>query len=392
MAEDTVYKSLIEHQRGWVFGMPEHEALLPLLKKYFTPEEAALCAQIPHLPKTAEELSGLLRIPVGELTGKLDDFSRRGILQRSQGRDAIHYALMDAVFWFYRASGWAGRTGKWNRDISTLLNRYYIDSFADAFVGLHTKGLRAIPIGETITDTHVVLPYEDIVQIIDQVSYYTVSVCPCRHRKNLDPDSHSCSHETLNCLHFDRLGHYIVENDMGKEITREETLEILASAADAGLVHGISNTKTKMDTICNCCSCCCLFLESTVNMAEPVPRGHQPSNYIVHIQKEVCKACGLCARRCPMGALKLKDTDTSAAIISKGMDNSTELERKGKDLVFNPERCLGCGVCVHKCTGGALSLIQRDEEHDIPISLADQGQRMMMEQGLDPMDVFQRNS
>ncbi len=392
MEDDTAYNKLIEHQRLWVFGLPDSAVLMPLLKQYFTPEEAALCAEIPHLPKTPEELSPRLQIPIAILTEKLDELARRGIVQRSVGRNATRYALMDGLFWFYRASGWAGAAEPWNREISPLLNVYYRDSMANAFMGLHTKGLRAIPVRETIADTRTVMPYEDIVQVIDQVSYYTVSTCPCRHRKNLDPDSPTCKHETLNCLHFDRLGEYIVQQGMGKEITREETLEILAAAADAGLVHGISNTKTKMDTICNCCTCCCLFLEASVHMPAPVPRGHQPSNYVLAIDTEVCRACGLCARRCPMGALTLAHADSSAALAGKGAEHLSELERTAQDLVYDPARCLGCGVCVHKCPSQAIRLVHRDEAYDFPVTMAEQGQRMMIEQRLDPMAVFQRNS
>jgi hypothetical protein len=36
---------------------------------------------------------------------------------------------------------------------------------------------------------------------------------------------------------------------MGREITKEETLEILKKAADAGLVHGTANHQGKRDTI-----------------------------------------------------------------------------------------------------------------------------------------------
>ena len=40
-----------------------------------------------------------------------------------------------------------------------------------------------------------------------------------------------------------------MENDLGREITKEETLEILKNAADAGLVHGISNMEENPDTL-----------------------------------------------------------------------------------------------------------------------------------------------
>lgn len=392
MSDKKAHMDLINHLQDWVLGLPDSKVLLPLLEMRFTPEDAEFLSKIPFLPHTAEQLSMKLGIPVDKLVQRLDALTPPGFVFRAEGKTAVRYALNDTIFLFYRMPGWLGKDDEWNRKIAPLLNQYYIDAMANNFAGTHTKGLRAIPINETIKDTRMILPYEDVIRVLDQVKYYTVSHCACRHRKNVDPDSKSCKHETENCLHFDLLGHYIVDNGMGREITREETEEILASAADAGLVHGISNTSTKMDTICNCCSCCCLFLESTVKMPPPVPRGHQVSNYIVEIDREKCKVCGLCAKRCPMGAIELKDKDYSDVLELKGKEHMTALELKGKELVFHPDKCLGCGVCVHKCTGQALSLKHRDDDQDFPKDLREQGQRILTEAGFDAMEIYTKNS
>jgi len=78
----------------------------------------------------------------------------------------------------------------------------------------------------------------------------------------------------------------------------------LKMAADAGLVHGISNWKEKPDTICNCCSCCCIFLESYHKLGHA--KSLDPSNYVVKVNAETCRGCALCVKRCPMDALQLK--------------------------------------------------------------------------------------
>ncbi len=65
----------------------------------------------------------------------------------------------------------------------------------------------------------------------------------------MDPDSVDSPFPIETCLHFDELGRYCVENDMGREITREETLGILKKAADAGLVHATANHQGNGDTI-----------------------------------------------------------------------------------------------------------------------------------------------
>lgn len=369
MLKNNPYTNLINHLKDWILGLPSSEYLIPLIELRFTPEEADLLSKIPFLLHTTEQLSEKLSIPVKKLTKKLEKLAKKGILFRLEGISDIKYSLNDSLFIFYRSIGWKGDDNKFTRKISPYLNRYYIETYAEEFVGRETQGLRAIPINKTIHDTRQVMPYEDIIKVIDNFEYYSVSSCPCSHRHNLDPNFDDCKHNLERCLHFDRLGRYCVDQGLGREITKEETLKILRMAADAGLVHGISNTEGSMDTICNCCSCCCLFLESIVKMPGILPRGHQPSNYIREIDEEKCIVCGLCARLCPMKALEVKD----------------------KKLLFNPERCLGCGVCVHKCKQHAAFLIHRDGEQDFPKDPREQAIRFLKERGLNPQEIFKKN-
>lgn len=185
----------------------------------------------------------------------------------------------------------------------------------------------------------------------------------------------------MNCLHFGSLGRYMLKHGMGKEISKQQTLEILKNAADAGLVHGISNYKTKIDTVCNCCSCCCLFLEQAAVMPAII-RGHQRSNYVVVHDDETCRSCGLCEKRCPVEAIKIKEFGLSSETMNK-----TSYAKKVFE--YDQEKCIGCGVCAHKCPSQSRKLQRRSETgEDIPETRAEAGSRMLKERNRDFSKIF----
>ena len=382
---EKAYRDLIEHLRNWIFDLPDSKILMPMLEMRYTPEEAGFLSRFPHRPHTLEELSDRLHISADGLLEMMKPMMEKGFIYSVEGTSAIRYSLPDHLFTFYRMPGWKGEDDAFNRRLAPMINRYYIDHLGADFMGHQTKGLRAIPVAHTVQDTRQIIPYEDLLLYVDQEDYHTVATCACRHRHNLDPDFEDCRHETLNCLHFGRLGRYTVKYGMGKEITKEETLEILQAAADAGLVHGISNTQMGMDTICNCCACCCLLLETAVKLPTGQRMGHQRSNYVLDMRHDTCKVCGLCAERCPVNALELRDRKDAPE-----PEEGKKLKPKDlREVVYSPDRCIGCGVCAHKCPTQSLSLRRRgDAAVDIPMNMSDIAVRMMEERKRDISKVF----
>ncbi|MFH1488078.1 MAG: 4Fe-4S dicluster domain-containing protein [Pseudomonadota bacterium] len=365
MLEKNDYSKFIDHLRSWVLDLPDSESLVHLLEATLTVEEAGFLSDFPFHPQKIDTLAEKFGIPENDLRSRLDNLAERGIIFRHQSGDTLEYALNEPWFLFYRAPYWAGRRDEKTGKLARFANRYYYSGMGKKFGEHPTMTLRAIPIDRTIKDTRQVRPYENVAEFIEQESYICVGHCPCRQMKNLDPDAPSCKHGTFNCLHFGRLAHYMVKQGMGKEIGKEEAMEILLAAADAGLVHAISNTKAGIDSICNCCSCCCVFMQSANVLGLS---GHQKSNYIVRIQEGSCKGCGLCMDRCPMKTIRLEPSPKA--------DN-----KAGKLAVLEPERCIGCGVCVHKCPSHSLKLVHRAEEQDFPEDFRELNERRAGERG-----------
>jgi len=272
------------------------------------------------------------------------------------------------MFMLYRSPFWSGRDDEETRRLARLSNRYFYPAYGHEFGDYPTTGLRAIPLQRTIHDPRTVSPYEDVVQVVDREQHFCVAHCPCRQRKNLDPDTVSCRHETFNCLHFGRLARYMVQQGMGKEIGREETLEILGAAADAGLVHAVSTHLRAPDSICNCCSCCCIYVQSANVLGA---HGHQRSSYVAQAAAATCKGCGLCEERCPMKAVRLELSPEAA-------------NKSGTAPMVDRDRCIGCGVCAHKCPTQSIRLVLRPEEENFPFTEREMAERMAEERGINP--------
>ena len=353
LSEREIYQELIDWLRKTWIGLPEADELLPLIKARYSPEDAVILTGMPFSPKTLEELAQNKGMDKEELAAILDDLAAKGVVYCLDKAGSRFYSLNDSFFTLLRSSFWPGRTDEVSTTMAPLVNQYYFNGFFDQYAHAHVRGLRALPIEETIHEEgmHKILPYEDVVKALDDQDYFCVATCPCRHRKNLDPASPDCAYSTENCLHFGSLARYMVTNSLGREITREEARNILRQAADEGLVHGVSNWVKGVDTICNCCKCCCMWFESFHVLKHM--KSMDASNYKILAHPETCKACGLCVKRCPMEAIHLEDSGQAQ-------------NKKGKAAIPDTSLCIGCGVCVHKCPTHSLKLAHRGELNDPP--------------------------
>lgn len=174
MVDETIYREFIDwFKMGW--HLPETEELVPLLKARFSTEEAAFFTGMPFGLTRLEAIAKAKGMDASELEAKLDALARKEVMYRRVVEDGVMYRLNDAFFTFLRSSYWSGLTDETKRALAPITNKYFLNGFFDDWADTHHRGLRTLPIEETIADTRQVVSYEDVVKLAETLDYPTVS-------------------------------------------------------------------------------------------------------------------------------------------------------------------------------------------------------------------------
>lgn len=163
--------------------------------------------------------------------------------------------------------------------------------------------MRVIPIEMSIDGESRRASYEEISGYLNEAEVFSVSNCSCRTAREIMGEG--CGHLKEDmCIQLDHAAEYYIRTGRGRQITREEAFEIIHRAEENGLMHQIPNTDGpgKTHAICNCCSCSCFSLRTaTMFYNNDMVR----SNYVSHVDRDKCVACGECVQVCPVNALRL---------------------------------------------------------------------------------------
>lgn len=163
--------------------------------------------------------------------------------------------------------------------------------------------MRVIPIEKAIDGETRRASYEEVSKYLNDNHIFSVSDCSCRAAR--ESMGEGCGHLKEDmCIQMGHAAKYYIRTGRGREITKEEAFAIIERAEENGLMHQIPNLdgSGKTHAICNCCGCSCLSLR-TASMFKNVDMVR--SNYVSHVDKDKCVACGECVEVCPVNALKL---------------------------------------------------------------------------------------
>jgi len=362
-----VYKKLAERLDALPNGFPPTDdgVELLLLAKLFTPEEAELASQLRLTNEVPEQIAERLGRDKAEVRGLLKGMARRGLI--SVGRTeapygdvtGLGYGLLPFVVGIYE-----NQVGTIDKEFALLFESYYKQAFARAMT-TRPQFHRVIPVNETIKVDMEVRPYESAADLVNGAQAWGVLDCICRKQKALIGEG--CDHPIDVCMTLANIPDAFKNNPVIRAVTREESLSTLQRAAEAGLVHSVSNNQKGVHYICNCCTCSCGILRgmAELGIANVIAR----SSYLNQVDAMICNGCEDCIEYCQFDALSMTD-----------------------ELVVevNAVRCVGCGVCVPACSTEALGLVLRPESEIVvpPETIKEWGAKRAIDRGISLADVL----
>ena len=196
--------------------------------------------------------------------------------------------------------------------------------------------MRVIPIETAIDGNSRKASYEEVSKYINENSIFSVSDCSCRTARQVMGEG--CGHLKEDmCIQMGHAAEYYIRTGRGRQITKEEAIEIIKRAEENGLVHQIPNLdgSGKTHAICNCCGCGCLSLRT----AAMFYNGDMVrSNYVSKIDKDKCVACGECVKYCPVNALQLgQKICSNKPVVDKIIREDTPRNTEWTADKWNPE-------------------------------------------------------
>ncbi|MFW9912711.1 MAG: ATP-binding protein [Candidatus Thorarchaeota archaeon] len=347
---DAVYRALQTHLDKTPMGFPRAEsgADIRLLKHLFTPEEARIATYLNYSTYAIDDLDTIYHrmdpteISIDALEVVLDRMASKGLLHSKSEGGKKFYNNANWVVGIYEF-----QVNKLSKEFLQAVGDYNTEAYGKAFFSAKPTQLRVIPVQKSYTPESPVAQYDDVLRLIDEADGpFMVTNCICRQSHALRDDPCKVTEREETCIGAGVFAEMYISQGWGREVSRDELIDIINANQKEGLVLQPSNSE-KLDFMCSCCGCCCGLLRGKGAMPKPIE--FFSTNFHSEVDHDLCSQCGTCVDLCQMRALSSED----------------EL------LAINLDRCIGCGVCVANCPEEAITLVKREEELIPPESMDD---------------------
>jgi ferredoxin len=336
MNKKATYQALAKHLDTFPHGFPPSKSgiELLLLAYLFTPEEAELALTMSLTYKPLREITKKAGLSSSNTQALVKNMSNKGLVKLRLGPDGPDVSLLPFVVGFYE-----NQVFRLDETFARIYEDYYHEALYKLML-VQPQFHRVIPVNTPIDSAVEILPEEDVTFLVSQKKAWAVLDCICRKQQALL--GQACSHPIRVCLAMSDTPGAFDGIDVMDALDLTEALEVLEEAAQAGLVHTVSNQKREISYVCSCCTCGCGLLRgiADLHIANIVARS---ANYAV-VDKDKCTGCGTCEEKCQFNAIRVDQT----AIIDRNV-------------------CVGCGVCVRVCPETAITLHKRPSKEIKPI-------------------------
>ena len=333
-------------------GAPKSRAFEEILRTLFTPEEVEVALSMVFVPRSPHQIAKVSGVSEDKVMEHCESMANKGIVFSREKDGEMGYALlptMPGIFEFPFMNG--GGTPMHDR-LGKLWIEYHNEAMGKEFAASKTPLARVIPIEKALDARVEVLPYEVISTMMSRANTFGLSQCACRVSVG------ACERPRDVCLTFDSLAQFLIERKRAREIDTQEAEDALNRAEKAGLVHTTNNSQDRLTFLCNCCTCCCAILRGLTHLNNP--NAFAKSRWHAEVNLDLCTGCGTCEEdRCPMGAVKVVE------------DMAT----------VDPNRCIGCGLCVTTCEAEAIRMVPREQASKPPSTISEMGIKIATEKG-----------
>lgn len=331
------YRLLADRLDAIPNGYPptENGAELRVLQKLYEPDEAELASHLRLTLETAEEIATRLGREKQAVRTLLKGMTRKRLIIAGRTDRGFGFGLMPFAFGIYEM-----QFDRIDEELARLFEEYYLE-FGNEFL-IDPQLHRVLPVNETIRNDMEVQPYENATNLVTSFKAWGVVDCLCRQQQALIGDP--CDHPLDVCMIMSPIPGAFDTSPAIRSLTLDEALGTLKRAADAGLVHSVSNNQKDAWYICNCCPCSCGILRGMqdLGLANVIAQ----SSFVNQIDADLCTGCEICLDYCHFGALSMDGV-----------------------AVVNGSKCVGCGLCVAACPDKAFALVLRPEDEvKVPVA------------------------
>jgi NAD-dependent dihydropyrimidine dehydrogenase PreA subunit/DNA-binding transcriptional ArsR family regulator len=315
---------------------------MEILKYLFTPEEALIASNLKFSwSRDFEQLDAIYKrlkdigMSIEEVEQHLDKMAEKGLIHFKIDDNVKYYANAQFIIGIYEF-----QVNKLDEEFLKKFFKYIRDNLGIEIFGTKISQFRTIPVEKSLTPEHNVPTYDELKTIIETAEEpFVATNCVCRQATKIVGHSCKVTERMEVCMGFGPMAHMYIEQGWGREITREEALELQRKNEEDGLVLQAGNS-LRPHFICSCCGCCCPVLRGTRRFPRPVQ--FFSANFTAEVDEELCSGCETCLSRCQRQAIKIVND------VSK----------------VNWKKCIGCGNCVPTCPEEAIQLKKKDKEID----------------------------